>query len=195
MRNKILTSALGLGLLIVIGLGGCADGGSGAEPSGGSLTGGLSGRTAGYGGGAHFRAVEIARLNREELRSLTQALGGMAMGMPADAAFEAAAAAASRGEGGASRAPLVDADTNDDGIVTPDEVLGMVRTGYSQDEIVAALERTDAAFVLTPMEVDQLAAARVPASLIQKLRRVSREQRAELVREGRARAAASVTTP
>ena len=187
-------------------------GGGGGEPSGGSLLGGLRGNTAGYGGGDQFRAVELSRLNREELRALTQALGGFAMGMPADEQYDTTAAAVGEGAGEvggagdavggagssagvAGRGPLLDADTNDDGIVTPDEILGMVRVGYSQNDIVAALERTDAAFVLTPAEVDQLADAAVPESLIEKLRQVSSQQRARLMAEGRRRAAASVTTP
>ena len=71
----------------------------------------------------------------------------------------------------------------------------MVRIGYSQDEIVAALERTDAAFVLTQAEVEQLTEAAVPASLIEKLQRVSQQQRARLMAEGRRRAAANATSP
>jgi hypothetical protein len=69
-----------------------------------------------------------------------------------------------------------DADLNNDGFVTLDEVIAMQQAGLSDDEMIQMLDRTDQIFELTPQQEQQLRQAGVSDRVLVEMRHLNREQ-------------------
>ena len=170
------------------------------EPRGGSLLGGLNTSHAGTGGSYWYRAIRVADLSQADIDALYDALAATQPGEVTTVA-SADASASDAGVYGypadASATPphpqLVTADTDGDGLVTPDEVLGMFRTGYSRAEILRALRESENLYlVMDRRDAQRLIEAGLPRDLVNRMRAVSSGQRADLAQP---RDAASVETP
>ncbi len=163
-------------------------------PRGGSLLGGMDASQAGTGGGYWYRAIRLAELTQADVDALYDALAS-ASPPPAEPmspgevqTFGVAALPVPTGPRG-----RLTADSDGDGLVTYQEVLGMYRTGYTRDDILRALEASsDLYLVLDRRDAQRLIDAGLPAQLITRMRTVSSGQRASLAEP---RDAASVDTP
>lgn len=74
-----------------------------------------------------------------------------------------------------------DADLNQDGFVTLDEVIAMERAGLSDAEILVRLRLTDQVFELTRAQRSQLIAAGVSSEVVEEMPRINRVQRDEIL--------------
>lgn len=76
-----------------------------------------------------------------------------------------------------------DADLNDDGFVTTDEVVAMERAGLSDDEIIDRLEATDQVFELNRQQRDYLARQGVSNRVINAMESINADQRQALLED------------
>ena len=174
------TRSLCLLLTLLLLLPGCGSGDRNPPARGGSLLGGLSGTMAGTGGAYWYRAIQLDDLTEADVAALYEALGVAPPAEPADAGSEADPTATIV----QAKAPPV-ADTNNDGFVSLDEVVGMFRTGYTQREIIDALQQARNQYlIINERDADMLIEEGVPAEIVERMQRIDQQQRAALIEAG-----------
>lgn len=67
-----------------------------------------------------------------------------------------------------------DADLNNDGLVTQEELITLAHAGLSADEIIDRLEATDQIYHVTPAQRQDLIAAGVPPQVVYELEEINR---------------------
>ena len=78
-----------------------------------------------------------------------------------------------------------DADLNDDGFVTMDEVTAMADAGLSDREMVERLEETDQIFELTRDQEEYLIDQGVSSNVVRQMRTINQEERREVLERRR----------
>jgi len=68
-----------------------------------------------------------------------------------------------------------DADLNDDGFVTMDELIALSNSALSDDQVIARLQATDVQFQLTEQQRDRLLAQGVSQNVVDALPRINRD--------------------